>query len=121
MATPFATRPATSVQPPTATWRPVAPAHTSAFATGAMASGATAIAVNVNSAAASFFIAYVPLLVPTQSSLLTRAQICGGVSERLRTRHPARGVDELGWHVERERPLRHPREHLLRERGLVVQ
>jgi len=36
---PGATRPATSVQPPTANVRPCAPAHTSAFATGATASG----------------------------------------------------------------------------------
>src|ERR1700754_433588 len=62
-----ATSPATLVHPPTPTWRPCAPAQISACATGAMAIGATAAAVAVNSAAARIFIANFLLLDPAHS------------------------------------------------------
>src|ERR1700704_1696033 len=65
-ATPVATSPAMLVQPPTPTWRPCAPAHMSACATGAMATGATAIAAVVNSVAASFFIEYFLFAIPAR-------------------------------------------------------
>src|SRR6478609_1403897 len=64
MATPVATSPTTLVQPPTPTWRPWAPAQMSACAAGATANGSAAIAVQVNSAAASFFMAHILLLAP---------------------------------------------------------
>src|ERR1700686_638250 len=60
------------VQPPTPTWRPCAPAQISACATGAIATGTTAIAIDVNSAAASFFISHF-LLLPARPHYRARA------------------------------------------------
>src|SRR4051812_16253723 len=58
MAAPVATSPTMLVQPPTATWRPSAPAHTSACAPGAITTGAIASTVAVHITAINFVISY---------------------------------------------------------------
>src|SRR6202008_3313925 len=82
MAAPVATRPAASVQPPTETCLPSAPAHTSACPTGAMATGTTAIAMAVNSTAASFFISYSFFLLPAQAHRDYRAHLPSAPGKR---------------------------------------